>query len=171
MTPCPKPPPKPKAKPHPIARRTALKRGPSPARRVRPRQMRKGKTAAQEREARVLASKITLARCSYCCECERQPCLWRATDAAHGLSKGAHPAVEFELDNLIGLSRRCHERLRSARMDGCGAMSELMLARKGWRWAGVLALSLKPRPPIEDVLYWLRTVAQHMGIVRQARIV
>lgn len=135
------------------------------ARRVRPRPMAKGRTASMERECRRLASRITLARCGHRCQCDRQPCRWRATDAAHGLSKGAHPSVEFDLDNLIGLSRRCHERLRSARVDGRGDMSALMLLRQGAvRWLGVLSRSLCPRPSMPEKVSELREICRREGI-------
>lgn len=158
----PKPVPEPRPRRSPIARRVALKRGPAPKRRARPRAIRQTETAALRRECRALCSRITLARCGYRCECG---CGRRATDAAHGLSKGRHRSVEFDLDNLVGLARfPCHRRLGSARTNGGGEMSALMLQRKGVAaWTGVLRRSLLPEPDVRDRVVELRGIAAMEG--------
>lgn len=128
--------------------------------------MKRGKTAEMKRECRRLASAITKAQAlGWCLLCI--PVRWHeGTDAAHIWAKGSHPAIEFELDNLVWLARECHERVGSVKYAEPGEMRDLAIETIGReRFEELHTLTSRKRRPISDILAELRRKANALGVL------
>lgn len=134
--------------------RKEVSRGKAPKRTSRPRQKRKGDTAAKRRLAESLARAVCLKRSFECAYCGAHGSRVQL-DAAHCLPKSVYPSVRYDPANLLPLCREDHDYFTPRPVE----WRVWFVQRIGVeQYEALLKRAARPMPPLPEVISGLEAL-------------